>query len=51
MHSQVNHRPIELGADLVLVSGTKYLAGHNDVMCGGLSGKKELIEKVLKLLV
>mmetsp|Transcript_6063 Transcript_6063/g.9032 ORF Transcript_6063/g.9032 Transcript_6063/m.9032 type:complete len:636 (-) Transcript_6063:205-2112(-) len=45
----VNHRPIDLGADLVLTSGTKYLAGHNDVMCGALSGKKEYIDKVRKL--
>ena len=27
-------RPIELGADLVVHSGTKYLCGHNDVVCG-----------------
>ena len=27
-------RPIELGADIVVHSGTKYLCGHNDVVCG-----------------
>lgn len=27
-------RPLELGADLVVYSGTKYLCGHNDVICG-----------------
>lgn len=27
-------RPLELGADIVVHSGTKYLAGHNDVLCG-----------------
>ncbi len=27
-------RPIELGADIVLHSGTKYLAGHNDTLAG-----------------
>lgn len=27
-------RPIELGADIVIHSGTKYLGGHNDVLCG-----------------
>ncbi|WP_425057817.1 Cystathionine gamma-lyase [Sporomusa carbonis] len=27
-------RPLTLGADLVIHSGTKYLAGHNDVVCG-----------------
>lgn len=37
----VNHKPIEIGADIVLHSGTKYLAGHNDVMCGALAGRCE----------
>ncbi len=27
-------RPLDLGADLVVYSGTKYLCGHNDVICG-----------------
>lgn len=27
-------RPIELGADIVVHSGTKYLCGHNDVIAG-----------------
>ena len=27
-------RPLELGADVVVYSGTKYLCGHNDVICG-----------------
>ena len=30
----VLQRPLELGADAVLHSGTKYLGGHNDVMAG-----------------
>lgn len=29
-------RPFELGADIVIYSGSKYLSGHNDVMCGFL---------------
>ncbi len=29
-------RPLELGADLVLHSVTKYLAGHSDVLCGAV---------------
>mmetsp|Transcript_25608 Transcript_25608/g.52120 ORF Transcript_25608/g.52120 Transcript_25608/m.52120 type:complete len:633 (-) Transcript_25608:202-2100(-) len=45
----INHRPIALNADLTLSSGTKYLAGHNDVMCGALAGKKSLIDQVRKL--
>lgn len=31
-----NQRPIELGADLVLYSATKFLAGHNDVVAGAV---------------
>jgi cystathionine beta-lyase/cystathionine gamma-synthase len=27
-------RPLTLGADIVIHSGSKYLAGHNDVICG-----------------
>ena len=30
-------KPLELGADIVLESGTKYLCGHNDVICGTLT--------------
>ena len=27
-------RPLELGVDIVVHSGSKYLSGHNDVVCG-----------------
>lgn len=27
-------RPLDLGADIAVYSGTKYLAGHNDTVCG-----------------
>jgi cystathionine gamma-synthase len=40
-------RPLELGADIVLHSGTKYLGGHNDVLAGLIVTKGvELSEKV-----
>ncbi len=40
-------RPFELGADLVIYSGTKYLCGHNDVICGFVVIRdEELIERV-----
>ena len=32
----VHTRPLELGADLVMHSATKYLAGHSDVIAGAL---------------
>jgi cystathionine gamma-synthase len=38
-------RPIELGADIVIHSATKYLGGHNDVLAGLIVAKgKELCE-------
>ncbi|MCI8466393.1 MAG: PLP-dependent transferase [Lachnospiraceae bacterium] len=40
-------RPIELGADLVIHSGTKYLAGHNDTLAGFVcTSDKELSERL-----
>lgn len=42
----INHRPLELGADLVLHSATKYLGGHNDILAGALVGRADLIAKV-----
>lgn len=40
-------RPIELGADIVVHSATKYLAGHNDVLAGLIVTKgKELSERI-----
>ena len=29
----INQKALDLGADIVLHSATKYLAGHNDVSC------------------
>lgn len=39
-------RPIELGADVVMHSVTKYLNGHGDVIAGIVAGKKEFIDEV-----
>jgi methionine-gamma-lyase len=36
-------RPLELGADLVCESATKYLNGHHDVMAGAVAGSRELV--------
>lgn len=36
-------KPIELGADVVLHSGTKFLNGHGDVVAGFILGSKEFI--------
>ncbi len=43
-------RPLELGADLVVHSMTKYLGGHSDVVGGAIVGRdKELGEKLAYL--
>ena len=40
--------PLELGADIVIHSGTKYLSGHNDTLSGFVVVKdKSLAERVL----
>ena len=44
-----NQRPLDYGIDLVIHSGTKYLAGHNDILAGVLLGKQELVNKVREL--
>jgi len=41
-----NQLPLELGADLVIHSATKYLGGHSDLTAGVVVGKKELIDKI-----
>jgi methionine-gamma-lyase len=40
-----NQRPLELGADLVVHSATKYLGGHSDLTAGVLVGRRELVDK------
>jgi cystathionine gamma-synthase len=45
----INLRPIEHGIDLVVHSGTKYLAGHNDVLAGLVAGKGGLVSLVRDL--
>lgn len=39
-------RPIELGADVVVHSATKYLNGHGDVIAGFAVGSQEFIDQV-----
>jgi len=41
--------PITLGATLTLHSGTKFLGGHTDLMCGAAAGSKFIIEKILQM--
>ncbi len=42
----INQRPADFGIDLIMHSGTKYFAGHSDLICGIVSGRQELIPKI-----
>ena len=42
----INQRPLELGADLVWHSATKYLGGHSDVSAGVVAGRTDVIEEI-----
>ena len=42
----INQNPLELGADLVIHSATKFLGGHADALGGVVCGSPELIQKI-----
>ena len=39
-------KPLKIGFDMSISSGTKYLSGHSDVMLGSLAVNKKIYEKV-----
>lgn len=43
--------PLELGADVVVHSGTKYLGGHNDTIAGFLVTNREDISEKLRFVI
>jgi cystathionine gamma-synthase len=42
----INQHPLELGADLVIHSATKFLGGHADALGGVVCGPKDLIGRI-----
>uniref|UniRef100_J3KVG2 Uncharacterized protein n=1 Tax=Oryza brachyantha TaxID=4533 RepID=J3KVG2_ORYBR len=44
--SPINQKPLTLGADVVLHSATKYIARHQDVIAGCVSGSEVLISRI-----
>ena len=42
----INQRPADFGIDLIMHSGTKYFAGHSDLICGIVAGRQDLIETI-----
>jgi cystathionine beta-lyase/cystathionine gamma-synthase len=46
----INFQPREVGFDLSLHSGTKYLGGHDDISAGAVIGRRDLVESIAHLL-
>ena len=44
--SPIVMKPLELGADIVVHSGTKYYVGHGDALAGIVAGSKKDMDKV-----
>lgn len=42
----INQNPLQLGADLVLHSATKFLGGHADALGGVICGRKDLVDQI-----
>ncbi len=42
--------PLELGADLVIHSGTKYLGGHSDLLSGAVAGRASTWMEQIRML-
>ncbi|UOF91119.1 cystathionine gamma-synthase family protein [Fodinisporobacter ferrooxydans] len=42
----INQSPLQLGADLVIHSATKFLGGHADALGGVVCGDKKLVEQI-----
>ena len=42
----INQHPADYGIDLIMHSGTKFLSGHTDLICGVVAGPGNLIEKI-----
>jgi len=38
--------PLQIGADMVLYSATKYIGGHSDLIAGAVSGHAEVMQRV-----
>ena len=49
--SPINFRPASLGVDVVVHSATKYLGGHSDLIAGVVSGSREVVGRVQRMLV
>jgi len=48
--SPVSQTPLEIGADIVIHSGTKYLGGHSDLLAGLVVTKTEELSEKIKFI-
>ena len=44
----INQNPLDMGMDLVVHSGTKYLNGHSDLIVGAVVGRKQMLDEIYK---
>ncbi|MFB6098127.1 MAG: PLP-dependent transferase, partial [Salinibacter sp.] len=44
----ISQPPLELGADLVVYSATKFLGGHSDAMGGAVCGPSALVDSIFQ---
>jgi len=47
----VLQKPLELGADMVVHSATKFLGGHSDLTAGVLAGSKQWMDKAREMMI
>lgn len=48
--SPIAQKPIQLGADIIIHSGTKYIGGHSDLVAGLVVTKTEALSEKLKFI-
>jgi cystathionine gamma-synthase len=41
-----NQKPLKAGIDLIIHSGTKFLAGHNDILSGAVLGSRKFFQRI-----
>ncbi len=44
--SPINQNPHDLGIDIVIHSGTKYLGGHSDICCGAVLATRSIMDRL-----
>ncbi len=42
----INQKPLEMGIDIIVHSGTKYLNGHSDLVCGAVVTNRNIMKKI-----